>query len=119
MPDLLGKASDWLEGQRHTHLTSAVSYRRGLTTVPAQATVGRGYVELPDEHGNLIRIAGRDFLITASELGALAPPLKGDQVTHAGIIFEVLNERGIPAWEWSDQNRQTYRIHCKRVGGNL
>lgn len=113
MPDLLGQGSDWLESQRHTHLTREVAYARGPQSLTLRATVGRTQFDLADDTGILQRIESRDYLIRASDL-TFGEPKAGDRITD-GAVYEVMAPGGEPPWRYSDPNRKTLRIHTKMV----
>ena len=115
MPDLLAIGSDWLERQRHQHLSKEVVYRRGPISMSMRATVGRTEFELADESGILQRVESRDFLIRTQDL-TLGHPQSGDVIVEDGLAFEVNGPGGGPAWRYSDPNRATYRIHTKSIG---
>jgi len=68
MTDLLGKAADWLERQRHRHLTTPVWFERDGRRVGLQATVGRTQFESTDQYGHVLRSESRDFLVRAADL---------------------------------------------------
>lgn len=125
MPDLLGKGAAWLEGQRRTHLTRSVTYRRGVQQVELPATKGRQVFELTDEQGFATRVETHDWLVTAADLvliGEPVTPKRGDQVLEqigtAVFTYEVLEMPGVPPWTWSDELKITRRIHTKLVSTN-
>lgn len=122
MPDLLETASNWLEDQRHTHLTRTVVYQRGSEAVELAATVGRTAFEQADEFGVIHRTESRDFLVRASDL-VLATvqtlPKAGDRIRDAAggqtFVYEVMAPGAEPPWRYSDAYRRTLRIHTKHV----
>ena len=121
MTDLLQTGSDWLEGQRHEHLSHAVTYCRGAESVELQATVGQTTFEVEREFG-VQKVESRDFLIRATDLvlgGQPTEPQRGDRVkeTLGGqvVVFEVMAPGDEPPWRYSDPGRKTLRVHTKQV----
>ncbi len=120
-PNLFRNASAWLEDQRHRHATSDVIYRRGPLSVCVKATIGRTEYEQDDGYGVVIRQETRDFLIRTIDLvleGEVTLPELGDRIeeTQCGVVYsyEVLPIGGSQQhWTYSDQFRQTLRIHTK------
>lgn len=131
MVDLLQKASVWLENQRTKFMTQQVVYQRGAASVAVYATVGTTEFQVDDGAGVLIRFEARDYLIRAADLvlaGVPLTPKRGDQIRETAgtqtFIYEVVspgNGSGgagggeEPCWRWSDDYRQTLRIHTKLV----
>lgn len=123
MPDLLGQASDWLEGQRHEHLTRPVIYKRGNSKVTVQATIGRTSYPVTNEHGILVEAQTRDYLIRAEDLvipigdDDVNPtqPKSGDLIIDGAVIYLVTPVSGEGIYRASDQNGRTLRIHCTQV----
>lgn len=129
MPDLLAQGAAWLDEQRHQHLTTTVTYRRGEHAVQVQATIGRTVFRLNDAYGATVRHVSRDYLIRAADLvldGQRVEPKRGDQVIevdNAGIehTHEVMGpgaSGGEPDWRYSDPQRSGLRIHTKEVGSS-
>lgn len=114
MPDLLERASAWLEDQRTRHLTRTVTYRRGAASSPVAATVGKTVFDLDDGGGAVLRVEARDYLILAADL-SLGTPQGGDRIVDQGVVYEVARFGGEPAWRYSDLYRRTLRIHTKQV----
>jgi hypothetical protein len=121
-PNLLSKASEWLERQRQRYATSPVLYVRGASSVEVAATVGRTTFEVDDGYGVLVRSESRDFLVLAAELdlaGSSTLPRRGDQIREtqgtAVFVYEVTAPGKEPCWRWSDPLRKTLRIHTKEV----
>ncbi len=122
MPDLLETGSNWLENQRHQHMTRTVLYQRGTDTVELVATIGRTAFEQADEFGVIHRIESRDFLVRVSDL-VLATvqtlPKAGDQISETTgdqtFVYEVMAPGNEPPWRYSDPYRRTLRIHTKHV----
>ena len=122
MADLLEQASTWLDGQRKTHLSRPVVYERGEESVEVQATIGRTVFEAADAYGVVERTESRDFLVLAADLvlgGEAVLPERGDRIREAQgqktYVYEVLAPGKEPPWRWSDDYRQTLRIHTKHV----
>lgn len=122
MPDLLETGSNWLENQRHQHMTRPVLYQRDTDTVELAATIGRTAFEQADEFGVIHRIESRDFLVRASDLviaTVQALPKAGDQIRETAgdqvFVYEVMAPGNEPPWRYSDPYRRTLRVHTKHV----
>jgi len=122
MADLLEWGSAWLDGQRKAHLSRPVVYERGAESVQVQATIGRTVFEAADAYGVVERTESRDFLILAADLvlgSQEVLPERGDRIREAQgqktYVYEVLAPGKEPPWRWSDDYRQTLRIHTKHV----
>lgn len=119
MADLLARGSAWLAGQRKRFGASAVTYRRGESSVSILATVGRTERQIDEGNGLLTRVESRDYLVTAADLvigGAAVFPRAADQVVEAdGSVYELMDFPGEGFCRWSDPYRVTLRIHTKRV----
>lgn len=116
---VMSKGADWLERQRHSHMTVEVEYQRGENALTLQATIGRTIFETTDDYGRITKIESRDFLIRACDLaigGQLATPTAGEKIIEGGFVYEVMSPAGQPDWRYSDINRQTLRIHTKQTG---
>ncbi len=115
MGDLLRNGSQWLNHQRHDHMTSPVEYvknrQAGLTSASLQATFGKTDYEVADDYGNTIRTHVIDFLILADHLED--EPQAGDVIVADGREYEVMDLAGEGCWRWSDPYRTTFRIHTK------
>ena len=115
MTDLLKEGSAWLEQERTAHCSGQVSYFVGTTENVVNATFGRTEFEMTDDAGQLVVSHVRDFLILAADLGA--DPELGDKIVTGDMQYEVMpfgpDRNG---WRWSDQFRQTYRIHTRCTG---
>lgn len=117
MSDLLGSASDWLEGQRHQFLTRQITYYRGPLAQSVAATVDRSEFQSTDSNGFTFRIETRDYLILSDELQGGAPE-PGDRILEGTNTYQVMPpQTGIPAWRYSDINRKTFRVHTQLVSG--
>lgn len=122
MADLLETGSNWLQGQRKKHATREVTYRRGVDSVPVQATVGRTVVEQDDGSGVIVRTEVRDYLIDTADLvlaGQPVLPERGDRIeeTEGGkkFTYEVMPLGTEPHWRYSDPYRKTLRVHTKHI----
>lgn len=122
MTDLLQTGSDWLQGQRHSHLSHAVTYARGAQSVAVNATVGETDFQVTGEDGIVEAWESRDFLIRVADLalgGAAITPARGDRIseTISGVtaVYEVMGPPGQPPYRYSDPFRQTFRVHTKLV----
>lgn len=126
MPDLLQKASAWLEDQRTRHLTQSVVYQRGSVMIDVPATLGTTVFELDNGAGALLRVESRDYLIRAADLvvgGQGILPQRGDRIRESSgsagegqvRVYEVVGPGHEPCWRWSDPYRQTLRIHTTQV----
>ena len=123
MADLLQKGSEFLESQRHQHMTRPVVYLRGADSVGLNATLGRTVFEQQDQFGVIQRTETRDYLVRASDLvigGAQIEPKVGDRVREpsgtAALLYEVMSIGNEPPFRFSDPERRTLRIHTKFVG---
>ena len=122
MSGLLETGSNWLENQRHQHMTRTVLYQRGTDTVELAATIGRTAFEQADEFGVIHRTESRDFLVREADLvlaGSQTLPKAGDRIREpAGdqtFVYEVMAPGAEPPWRYSDAYRRTLRIHTKHV----
>lgn len=121
---LLESGMSWLEEQRREHMTRTVTYRRGSLSVELPATAGEHSYPVVDVDGIMMRVSIRDYLISAADLvlgGRTVEPQEGDRVEETlgsdTIIYEVLSPGGgEDAWRWSDQYRNTLRVHTKQYG---
>ncbi|MEQ9616661.1 MAG: hypothetical protein RLN60_01360 [Phycisphaerales bacterium] len=123
MADLLQKGSEFLESQRHQHMTRPVVYLRGGESVQLDATVGRTVFEQQDQFGMVQRTESRDYLVRTSDLvlnGSQAEPKVGDRVREpsgtSALLYEVMSIGNEPPFRFSDPERSTLRIHTKFVG---
>jgi hypothetical protein len=122
MSNLLGKAVEWLDGQRVRHLSEPVAYWRGTAVVVLPAAVGRTEFEVDNGTGVLEKVESRDFLIRTSDLvlgGENVLPERGDQIreTKDGLtyVYEVMAPGREPCWRYSDPYRRALRVHTKLV----
>lgn len=116
---VISKGADWLERQRHAHMTMPVEYERNSQRVELAATIGKTIFETTDDYGRITKTESRDFLIRACDLvidGQITTPTAGDTIIEGGFIYEVMSPARQPDWRYSDINRQTLRIHTKQIG---
>lgn len=123
MADLLQQGSEFLEDQRHKHMTRPVMYLRGSDSAQVQATVGRTVFEQADQFGVVHRTETRDYLVRTQDLvlgGAQTEPKVGDRVREpsgtAALLYEVMSIGSEPPFRFSDPDRRTLRIHTKFIG---
>ena len=122
MGDMLKTGSDWLEDQRHAHLTRTVEYHRGAQSVELAATVGASTFEVRDDYVVVEELRTRDYLFLTADLllgGIPALPEPGDLIKERlgceKKVFEVLAPGGEPPWRYSDPWEKTLRVHTKQV----
>lgn len=65
MSDMLKTGSDFLEAQRHRHMTGTVKYRHNGVDIDIDATAGKTEVEIQDESGMIVKAGMIDFLVRA------------------------------------------------------
>ena len=113
---MLEEAAAWLNSQREECLSIPVQYQfRSGGSVELTATVGRTLFRTEDQYGVTIRIESRDFLVSVDQMPR--EPQRGDRITHAGRVYEVLAPASEPVWRWSGPQHVTRRIHTKEIGG--
>ena len=113
--NLLQAAAEWLDEQRTAYLSVPVEYiPRNGTSLTVNAPLGRTLFRAENEYGTTIRIASRDFLISASQLAF--EPQRSDRIICDGKEYEVLAPNSEPVWRWADPSRITCRIHTKEIG---
>ena len=122
MADLLEQGAQFLDEQRHAHMTRTVEYLRGGSSVEVAATVGQTTFEQADEFGGIQRLESRDFLIRTAELildTELVLPQAGDRVRETVgdqvFVYEVMAPGSEPPFRYSDPYRKALRIHTKHV----
>ena len=113
---LLEESAAWLNNRREECLSVPILYQsKGGTSAEMTATIGRTFFRADNEYGMTIRIESRDFLVSTENLPT--EPQRGDRITYAGRIYEVLAPNGEPVWRWSGSQHVTRRIHTKEIGG--
>lgn len=122
MSDLLERGQQFLDDQRHAHMTHTVTYERGNESVELQATIGETVFEQADDYGVIHKIESRDFIIRTGDLvlaDVQTPPTKGDRIRETGgdqeFVYEVMAPGQEPAFRFSDPYRKALRIHTKRI----
>ncbi|MBT8207543.1 MAG: hypothetical protein KJO18_04660 [Acidimicrobiia bacterium] len=122
MADLLEQGAQFLDDQRHAHMTRTIVYLRGGSVVEVAATVGQTTFEQADEFGGIQRLESRDFLIRTGELildSAVALPQAGDRIRETvgdqAFVYEVMAPGSEPPFRYSDPYRKALRIHTKHV----
>ena len=122
MPDVLEEGAQFLDDQRHAHMTTTVTYQRGASTVDVAATVGRTTFEQADEFGGIQRLESRDYLIRTVDLvldSETVLPTAGDQIREtvgaSVFVYEVMAPGSEPPFRYSDPYRKALRIHTKHV----
>jgi hypothetical protein len=121
MSNTLKTASQWLHDKRKTFMSETAVYTRGLVSIPSiYVTKGKTDFQVVEGDSSM-PVEGRleDFIIHAADLiisGAVVRPLRGDKITLAGIVYEVLDmDGGCGCWKWEDQFNEEIRIHTKRT----
>lgn len=122
MADVLEQGAQFLDDQRHAHMTRPVVYVRGASFVEVAATIGQTTFEQTDEFGGIQRLESRDFLIRTADLVLDAEavlPKAGDRIRDAGgekvFVYEVMAPGSEPPFRYSDPFRKALRIHTKHV----
>ena len=122
MGNLLKTGSDWLQGQRKSHMTETATYRRASASVSLAASVGLYERGLDETISAAEESSLRDILITAADLilsGSQTEPLPGDEIdiTFNGAVctFEVMSPGDGPCFRYSDQYRVALRAHARLV----
>ncbi len=122
MADLLEQGAQFLDDQRHAHMTRTVVYLRGGSFVEVVATVGQTTFEQADEFGGIQRLESRDFLIRTGELildSEVVLPQAGDRIDETVgdqvFVYEVMAPGSEPPFRYSDPYRKALRIHTKHV----
>jgi len=122
MADLLEQGAQFLDDQRHAHMTRTVVYLREPASVEVAATIGRTTFEQADEVGGIQRLESRDFLIRTADLvldSEAVLPKTGDRI-HETVgekvfVYEVMAPGTEPSFRYSDPYRKTLRIHSKHI----
>jgi hypothetical protein len=119
MANILKNGAKWLSDMRKTHMTEAITYKRGVITVQVFGTRGVTKFEVADESGLSVYGQISDWLILTADLvvgNIQLEPKLGDRITDAdGKIFEVVFLSGDGCWRYSDPHQITMRIHTKEV----
>lgn len=122
MADLLEQGMTFLDEKRHQHMTRAVVYARGASSVEVAATLGATTFEQADAFGIVQNIESRDFLIRTADLvldGAQTLPKAGDRIRDTSAeqiyVYEVMAPGSEPSFRFSDPYRKALRIHTKHI----
>lgn len=125
MSDLLERGSQWLEDQRHAHMTRMVVYQRGASIVEVAASIGQTVFEQADDYGVIHKTESRDFLIRTADLmldDEQTLPQAGDRIREAvegqTFVYEVMapgSSAAEPPFRYSDPYRRALRIHTKHI----
>lgn len=122
MADLLEQGAQFLDDQRHAHMTRTVVYMRGAASVEVAATIGQTIFEQEYEFGGIQRIQSRDFLIRTADLvvdSEQVLPAAGDVIRETVgervFVYEVMAPGSEPPFRYSDPYRKALRIHTKHV----
>ena len=122
MGNLLKTASDWLQGQRKSHMTETATYRRASASISLAASVGLYERGLDETISVAEESALRDILITATDLvlsTVQVEPEPGDEIditfNGTACTFEVMSPGDGPCFRYSDQFRVTLRVHARLV----
>lgn len=101
-----------------------VTYTRLIGgTITLTAWVGNTlYSRTTEEPGASVVWGDRDYFCAVADLavsGVAFDPAEGDRVTETidgvPVTFELQTPTGEPPYRYSDQTRQIWRLHCKRV----
>lgn len=122
MADMLASGATWLSSQRRAHMSSNVTYRRGVSSVTVPATRGKTDETLQDGYGVLTHVMASDFIISASDLvlsSVRVEPQRGDTIEYLAAdgsthVYRVEPITGEECWSWNDPYHNDYRIHAKR-----
>lgn len=123
---LLDRGMAWLNRTLTDSAGVSIVYVRGAHTATIPAVVGRTLFAQTNPGSGANRASvewgDRDYLIAVSDLafaGSPITPTKGDRITQivngVSLVFELTTPTGEPVWRYSDPERTTYRVHCKRV----
>lgn len=122
MTDLLETGVTWLHQQRNTHLVKSVTYRRGQSSVPLNATRGQTKTTIASEEAVEVQGQIDDWIVTTTDLvldGKQVYPEKGDQILEIKgsqtFVFDVTKGPDGEFWRFSDAFRQSLRIHTLRT----
>lgn len=95
---------------------ASITYTRGATSLSIVAIVGRTAFVTNAPNKARLEWGERDYLIIATDLGALGAPAEGDRIVEVlnevSVTFEAMAPNGEPAARWADPYRVAYRVHC-------
>lgn len=122
MADLLKSGAAWLNATRAAKLASNVTYRRGGSGsgFTLAGTVGRTEADQVVD-GELVSSGGiRDYIFSTSSFvtsSVFNPPEARDTVEDAdGLMWQVAEIGGEPAWRYSDAHKNSIRVHVIKIG---
>lgn len=115
-----------LEAIRQAQAVSVV-YRDGNFRLPLVVGVGRSQQVFDDaDEGNVNQYSAfdRDFLIGVADLamdGKKIEPKAGafiDETLDETTVqfWQIVNQDGVPPWQYSDSGQTQYRVHVVKVG---
>lgn len=119
---LIENGLKWLGEQRRKADGVSITYVRGsLSCVISDAVVDIGEVQIIE--GDIIRtIETREYLIAPASLvlgGDVTEPRRGDKIEEVrGSVTlrqELMDEKGMPAWDYDDPGRTLLRVRTKKV----
>jgi hypothetical protein len=116
-------------GRQVTYTWGSISFNSSPPYTPiANAVlttwVGNTLFALNEQDGAAVIHGDRDYLVSVADFqaafGAGTVPVKGDQIADVDtngqpITYEAQTPTNEPVWRYSDQTRQSFRIHMKRV----
>lgn len=102
--------------QLKTSAGVAVTYNRDSASVPITVVPARVDAEV-DEYGQLVLSTKiqQDFLVEATDLGALGEPARGDYIDYRGYHWEVLPTASERCFHHSDAYGIVFRVHTTRT----
>jgi len=125
MANLLQTGSTWLNQQREAHMSTTVTYCRGLATATMTATQAATETNVVDDSGVEVRGQVDDWIISVAEMilhDSPAYPQEGDEIRETNgnleFVFAVTKGPDGKEWRYTDAYRQTMRIHTKRTAIN-
>jgi len=120
--DILEQGAQFLNDQRHAHMTRTVVYERGAASVEVLASIGETTFEQEIDLGGIQRIQSRDFLIRTGDLvlgDEQVLPQAGDRIRETVgeqvFTYEVMAPGSEPPFRYSDPYRKALRIHTKHI----
>lgn len=92
--------------------------RGGTTSAPLTAWVDRTVFVSNQQNQARVEFGERDYLIMVADYPH-AEPDEGDRINETieglPLSFRLMAPNNEPPWRYSDAQRTTYRVHCKRV----
>lgn len=83
--------------------------------ITVQVKRGRTVFRYLSSSGQTVRTVAADFLFRRADLPA--EPRNGDRVEFAGDTYLVTAPNREPCWCWHGSDRDTYRVHAKKLEG--